>query len=71
MALTSMAVDGGMGLNLSGCTWTNSMVSLAGAMNTLTNNERVRSLKSLFLAFVENGLSFGDRKTARHNNGVT
>ena len=48
-----MAVDGGMGLNLSGCTWTNSMVSLAGAMNTLTNNERVRSLKSLFLAFVE------------------
>jgi len=71
MALTSMAVDGGMGLNLSGCTWTNSMVSLAGAMNTLTNNERVRSLKSLFLAFVENGLTYGDRKTARHNNGVT
>ena len=75
MALTSMAAgdssNPGLGLNLSGCTWTNSMISLAVGQNTLTNNERLRSLKSLFMSFIPNGLTYADRKAGRHNNAIT
>ena len=39
MALTSMAVDSGLGLNLAGCTWTNDMVALTATQNTLTTEE--------------------------------
>lgn len=75
MALTSMAAgdasNPGLGLNLSGCTWTNSMVSIASGHNTLTNNERLRSLKSLFVSFIRNGLTYADRKLARNNNSIS
>jgi hypothetical protein len=75
MAITQMAVgdasNPGLGLNLSGCTWTNSMISLAVGQNTLTNNERLRSLKSLFMTFIPNGLTYADRKAGRHNNAIT
>jgi hypothetical protein len=74
-ALVSMAAgDGGgpaLGLNLSGCTWTNSMVSLTASSNTLVNNERLRSIKSMFLAFIQSGLTYADRKTARNPNAIT
>jgi hypothetical protein len=40
-------------------------------MNTLTNNERLRSLKSLFMSFIPSGLTYADRKAGRHNNEIT
>lgn len=74
-ALVAMASGAGggpaLGLHLHGCTWSNQMVALAANQNTITCNERLRSLKSLFVSFIQNGMKYNRRKTARNNNAIT
>ena len=72
VAMASGAAGGpALGIHLHGCTWTNSMVQLAAGQGTITCNERLRSLKSLFVSFIHNGLPYNRRKTARNNNAIS
>ena len=68
MALTQMVASSG--LYLHGCTWTTQFQSLAASHNTITCNEKLRSLKSLYFGFVPNGLDNAARRTCRHNNWI-
>lgn len=72
VAMASGAAGGpALGIHLHGTTWTNNMAQMAVGQNTITCNERFRSLKSLFVSFVYNGLTNNRRKTARNNNKIT
>jgi hypothetical protein len=74
-ALLSMASGSNgspaLGIHLSGCTYTNNMVQLAASQNTLTSNLQLRSIKSIFVSFIQNGMKYHRRKTARNNNGIS
>ena len=72
VAMASGAAGGpALGIHLHGCTWTNNMSQMAINQNTITYNEQFRSVKSLFVSFIYNGMGHHRRQTERNNNRVT
>ena len=68
MALSQMVANAGLFLH--GCTWTCVQQILAPNQNNIICSEKLRSLKSLYIAFVPTSLNHSQRKTSRDNNNI-
>ena len=60
-----------LGLHLHAVQFSTQMIAIAAGHNTLTVNERLRSIKSVFLAFSKSGKAYNVRSTGRVNNNIT